>query len=79
MINESNITNIERDYRSFCSLVGVYAPGKTIEDIELLKTPRGNYKLYDKSGKFIKLVSKNIMNDNIISQYGIALHKGEEC
>ena len=79
MINESNITDIERDYRSFCSLVRVYAPGKTIEDIELLKTPRGNYKLYDKLGKFIKLVSKNIMNDNIISQYGIALHKCEEC
>lgn len=79
MISESNITNIERDYRNFCSLVGVYAPGKTVEDIELTKTSRGNYKMYDKSGKFIKLISKNIMNDNIISQYGVALHQCENC
>ena len=78
MINESNISNNEREYRQFCELIKVYAPGKSISDVTVRKTTRGNYRVYV-DGKFIKLVSKNIVNDKMILQYGIKVDLCPEC
>lgn len=66
MIVESNIKDSYRTYRDFCNIVTVYRPGIDIATIKVIKTSKGNWKVLDKDGNKICLVSKNILNDALV-------------
>lgn len=66
MIVESNITNCERQYRNFCGLVSTYKPNVELDKITVEKTPKGNWRVYDKNGNKVCLVSKFILNDELV-------------
>lgn len=68
MINESNITNSERLYRNFCGLVSVYKPNVDLATIQVEKTPKGNWRVYDADGKKICLVSRAVLNDELVDE-----------
>lgn len=66
MLIESNITNDERQYRNFCGIVKSYRPDVSIDDIHVCKTSKGNWLVHDKDCKKICLISKNILNDELV-------------
>lgn len=69
--NEANITNNERSYREFNELVKTYVPGYDATSISIKKTSRGNYKLIDAEGRCRHLVSKFLLNDELIATYNL--------
>ncbi len=71
MITEGNITDQERQYRTFAGLVKTYRPDIDMETITVEKTPKGNWKIYDSTGKKVCLVSKVVLNDTLIDAKGI--------
>ena len=71
MLTESNISNKERLYRNFVNMVKAYSPKTEEKDIKVEKTPRGNWRVYDATGKKICLVSKSILNDEVVAEYNI--------
>ena len=66
MIVESNITNSERLYRNFCGVVSTYRPNVEIDKVYVEKTPKGNWRVYDKDGNKICLVSRFILTDELV-------------
>lgn len=71
MVTESNITNKERLYRNFVNMVQAYSPKTAEKDIKVEKTSRGNWRVFDATGKKICLVSKSILNDEVVAEYNI--------
>lgn len=71
MIIESNITNLERQYRNFIEMVNAYSKNTKVENICVHKTSKGNWAVYDESGKKICLVSKFILTDEVVAEYKI--------
>ncbi len=71
MITEGNITDKERQYRNFLGLVSTYRPNVEIDKITVEKTPKGNWRVYDKSGEKVCLVSKNVLNDELVDAKNI--------
>ena len=66
MIVESNITNCERLYRNFCGVVSTYKPNVEIDKVCVEKTPKGNWRVYDKDGNKICLVSRFMLTDELV-------------
>ena len=71
MIVENNISNKERLYRNFVNMVKAYSPKTDEKDIRVEKTSKGNWKVFDASGKRICLVSKSILNDEVVADYNV--------
>ena len=71
MVVESNISNKERLYRNFVNMVKAYSPKIDEKDIRVEKTSKGNWKVFDANGKRICLVSKSILNDEVVADYNV--------
>lgn len=71
MILESNITNNERQYRNFIEMVKSYKKDATIDNICIHKTSKGNWCVYDENRKKICLISKYLLNDELIEKFNI--------
>ncbi len=69
MVSEGNITNNERLYRNFMAMVQVYKKDADDESIKVAKTSKGNWKVFDKTGRKICLVSKNVLTDAMVEEY----------
>ena len=69
MVSEGNITNNERLYRNFMAMVKVYRKDADDKNIKVAKTPKGNWKVFDETGRKICLVSKNILTDSMVEEY----------
>jgi len=67
-IQEGNIDYTERKYREFCGMCRAY--NVKPEDVVVCKTPKNNWKVFV-DGKKVFLVSRNILDDDIISSKGI--------
>ena len=67
-IQEGNIDYTERKYREFCGMCKAYNvdPGAVV----VCKTPKNNWKVFV-DGKKVFLVSRNILDDDIIAAKGI--------
>ena len=72
MINEGNITNDERMFRNFIEMVKTRCKDCSLETIEVCKTSKGNWSV-NCCGKKVMLVSRNILNDELVEKYGIKL------
>ena len=70
MINEGNITNDERMFRNFMEMVKTRCTDCSLDSIEVCKTSKGNWSV-SCCGKKAMLVSKNILNDELIEKYNI--------
>lgn len=68
MINESGITNAERSYREFCQMC--IARNVDPKEVAVRETSRHNWQIF-KGTKKLFLVSRYILNDAVIEQYGI--------
>ena len=71
MLTESNITNQERLYRNFINMVKAYCPKAESNSIQVEQTSKGDWRVFDETGKKICLVSKNILTDDIVAGYNI--------
>ena len=71
MIVENNISNKERLYRNFVNMGKAYSPKTDEKDIRVEKTSKGNWKVFDANGKRICLVSKSILNDEVVADYNV--------
>lgn len=69
MITEGNINDNERIYRQFIKLVQVYKKDVIETQIKVEKTPKNNWKVMDKDGNKICIVSKNVLTDEVASEY----------
>lgn len=70
MINEGNITNDERLIRNFLGMVQTRCKDCSLETIEVCKTSKGNWSV-SCCGKKVMLVSKSILNDDLVAKYNI--------
>jgi hypothetical protein len=73
IINEANITDVERVCRNIMEIVSKYNPELTKADIYLTKTQKNNYKLCDNNDNLILLISKYLLRDDVIQTLGIKL------
>ena len=48
-----------------------YSPKTDEKDIRVEKTSKGNWKVFDANGKRICLVSKSILNDEVVADYNV--------
>jgi len=71
MINESNITNDERQYRNFVNLVKSYKPSVDIEKVKVAQTTKGNWRVYGDDKKPICLVSKAFLSKEIADAHNL--------
>lgn len=71
MITESNITNLERQYRNFVEMVKAYRANIDIKKVCVHKTSKGNWCVYDENHKKICLVSKFMLTDEVVKEYKI--------
>jgi hypothetical protein len=69
MIVEGNINDNERIYRQFIKLVQVYKKDVIETQIKVEKTPKNNWKVMDKDGNKICIVSKNVLTDEVAKEY----------
>ena len=69
MIVEGNINDNERIYRQFIKLVEVYKKYVKENEIKVEKTPKNNWKVMDKDDNKICIVSKNVLTDEVASEY----------
>lgn len=69
MITEGNINDNERIYRQFIKLVEVYKKDVKENEIKVEKTPKNNWKVMDKDNRKICIVSKNVLTDEVASEY----------
>jgi hypothetical protein len=69
MIIEGNINDNERIYRQFIKLVQVYKKDVIETQIKVEKTPKNNWKVMDKDGNKICIVSKNVLTDEVAKEY----------
>jgi hypothetical protein len=69
MIVEGNIHDNERIYRQFIKLVQVYKKDVIETQIKVEKTPKNNWKVMDKDGNKICIVSKNVLTDEVAKEY----------
>ena len=69
MIVEGNINDNERIYRQFIKLVEVYKKDVKENEIKVEKTPKNNWKVMDKDDNKICIVSKNVLTDEVASEY----------
>jgi hypothetical protein len=69
MVSEGNITNNERLYRNFMAMVQVYKKDADDKSIKVAKTSKGNWKVFDKTGRKLCLVSKNVLTDAMVDEY----------
>lgn len=68
-----NISNLERCYRNFTNMVKTYRPDVDPSKIGVYRTSRGNWRVFDENGRKICLVSKNILNNDIIDAYNLRI------
>lgn len=68
IINEGNIDYTERKYREFCGMCRAFNVNP--EDVVVCKTSKNNWKVFVE-GKKVFLVSRNILDDDIIAAKGI--------
>lgn len=74
VINESgNISNIERQYRNFINMVKSYNPNIDATKIGVFRTNKGNWKVYDENQNKICLISKYLLNNDIIDKYNLRI------
>lgn len=71
MIIEGNINNDERMWRNFRGLVSVYAPKADLDSIKVVHTSKGNWKVVDKDGQKLCLVSRNMLSDELVDSKNI--------
>ena len=67
-IQEGNIDYTERKYREFCGMCRAYNVDP--EMVVVCKTPKNNWKVFV-DGKKAFIVSRNILDDDIIAAKGI--------
>lgn len=71
VINEGNITNIERQYREFCEIIKAH--NHSCEDVYVVQSSKKNWIVYDKNtNKKICLVSRYILNDETVAARNLA-------
>jgi hypothetical protein len=74
VINESgNISNIERQYRNFINMIKSYNPNVDTTKIGVFRTNKGNWKVYDENQNKICLISKYLLNNDIIDKYNLRI------
>lgn len=73
MITEGNIKDADRVLRNIMSIINAYNPELTKSDVSIEKTQKNNYKLLDSNGNLILLLSKQLLNDELINTIGIKL------
>ena len=71
-VNEGNITDVERAYRAYLSLLTAIAPKYTPEELYVVRTPRNNWALRIKAtGKTIRILSKAILSVDLVEAKGL--------
>ena len=71
-INEGNITDVERAYRAYLSLLTAIAPKYTPEELYVVRTPKGNWALRIKdTDKTIRILSKAILSIDLVEEKGL--------
>lgn len=70
MVNEGNITNIERTQKQIEGIVKSYNSKIDPKDCTFTKTSRGNWKAETSDGKRICVISKFVMNDQMAADCG---------